>query len=205
MCSFIDWRLLHCSFYFAFGSLCLVLTETLFPDDIEDDLCIASNDSRNVWGLWGREVWVEIWVRHPYLPFISHAHVCLHTHKRQMLCLLDTKPIAEKYSFLCFNNYFYCCFCYNLNVSLLLAAIHTWQLFLILVRHGLYIALYSSTLLLKINYNQLNHWQSFWLSNRLYSWHGGKVLLLHFFSPWEPLKDLWLRSWKHVYKTTSSV
>jgi hypothetical protein len=33
-----------------------MLTETLFPDDIEDDLCIASNDSRNFWGLWGREV-----------------------------------------------------------------------------------------------------------------------------------------------------
>lgn len=35
------------------------------PDDIKDDLCAPSDDSWGFWGLWRRQIWVEIWVRYP--------------------------------------------------------------------------------------------------------------------------------------------
>jgi len=39
------------------------LTKSYIPDDTENDLCIAVNDSAVFWGLWRRKIWMEIWVR----------------------------------------------------------------------------------------------------------------------------------------------
>lgn len=77
----------YCRFLFLlhFTASVWYLLRHYFPDDIKDDLCTASNDSRNFWGLWRREVWLEIRVRHPYLPFkvfwsacTSITHTCSH-------------------------------------------------------------------------------------------------------------------------------
>lgn len=43
-------------FTFAFHGPCWYSLRHYFPDDIKDDLCTASNDSRDFWGLWGRDV-----------------------------------------------------------------------------------------------------------------------------------------------------
>lgn len=64
----------------------------------------------------------------------------------------------------------------------LLAVILIWQLFSISVKPGPCIALFSSTLSLRISWNLLNLWPSFLYSSQLYFSHGGKALLLHFFS-----------------------
>jgi hypothetical protein len=48
----------YCRFLFLlhFTASVWYLLRHYFPDDIKDDLCTASNDSRNFWGLWRREV-----------------------------------------------------------------------------------------------------------------------------------------------------
>lgn len=50
------------NFTFTFQMIC---AHIYFSDDTEDDLCFVGDDSPNFWGLWRREIWLEIWVNSP--------------------------------------------------------------------------------------------------------------------------------------------
>lgn len=75
VCDVFWWLVLlfPCSLFSRKWNLCFFLffTKTpTFPDDTENDLCIAGNDPPVFWGLWRGEVWMEIWVRF-YWPMPS--------------------------------------------------------------------------------------------------------------------------------------
>lgn len=50
-----------------------------FSDDSENDLRLAGNDSSNFWGVWRREVPMELWVRE-YLYITYFCMTCLMPH-----------------------------------------------------------------------------------------------------------------------------